>query len=119
MPLPRSTRDRVRQVLNWLRAEYPTRYPVVLTFRRLAEGEKGGECDLRRRRFHIAITPGLGWYESIELLFHEYAHALTWHYSAAPDQPDHPDEWSLAFGRLYRRFHDENGYMDSRDFPWT
>ncbi len=117
MPLPKSTKNRCRQVLNWLLEEYPPLGPVSIEFKKVdkKKADTGADCDKKGRRFIIRLDPRLTWYSAVELLMHEYAHVLTW---PLTNYPDHSDEWALAFGRMYRRWHDENGYMESREYDW-
>ncbi len=122
MPMPPSTKDRARQILAWLVAVYPVAYPVTLRFVKSGTGYEdgfGADCQRVGRRFVIRVTPGMPWYDTIEMVMHEYAHAMTWPHSRVEHHaPDHSDEWALAFGRLYRHFHDEDGNIESRDYPW-
>ena len=116
MPLPKKTKDRCKQILNWIMDVWPPPGPVILRFEKVKSEGPGADCAKVKKHFVIRLDPRLSWYSSVETLMHEYAHVLTWPLTYS--YPDHSDEWALAFGRMYRKFHDENGYMDSREYDW-
>jgi hypothetical protein len=86
--------------------------------------QKGGELcfgdvALIKGRFLIRIDSRLVWEVAIDILLHEVAHCVAWpHKKLHKERPDHSDEWGLAFARIYRRFHEEDGDLDSYEYPW-
>ena len=65
------------------------------------------------RRFLVRIDSRLTWIEGLDTLLHEWAHVLSWH-----NEPHHSDEWALAYGRIYRAWHEDNGWKESREYGW-
>ena len=121
MPTPRSKRDRLHQVANFLRHEFSTPYPVTLRIEKIPyeEGPCFGHVMLHRRRFIIRIDPLLPWEIAVDYLLHEWAHCHAWaHQKIDKERPDHSDEWGLAYARIYRRFYEEDGDLDAMEYPW-
>jgi hypothetical protein len=98
----RSTKRDLERLFRKLRRRFPTRERVHL---RIFRFKKGADCfggclyDPEREEFLIELDSRvlrgpLG--RSVEVLLHEYAHALAW------TTPDHGNRWALAYGRLYR-----------------
>lgn len=126
MPMARTRRGRLRQIANWLRDEFPTPYPVDLKFTKVrdrvdAEGEScTGETYRRGRRVVIELDSRLRWMPAIEVLLHEWAHAMVYrhhHVERLRDDAPHDEEWAIAYGKVYRAFHDRDGWRDSRKYP--
>ena len=110
---------RLHQVHRWLTTEYPTPHPTFLTLvrkdMRRVEEQVWGECYREGRRLHIEVTINQPWGIAVDTLLHEYAHALVWPHAHLEDyQKDHGSEWSLAYGRLYRKYNDEDGAEESQ-----
>jgi len=128
MPRARRNRDRLKQVANWLRASYPTPYPVELYIGKLSLPnrpiEHGGDCTRvhkgRRRYLLVRIEERLPRGDAIFYLLHEWAHAHTWACDAIEKtRAMHPDEFWLALGRMYRDLYDvEDDEDPTVDFPW-
>jgi hypothetical protein len=126
----RSNRDRVLQIARWLAAEFPAPYPVTVRCpKKIAAlpGSKGldvqiGDSGVTRQRgrritINIAVRPGFSRATVIDSILHEWAHAATVrHADIEMNRGDHDDEWALMYGRIYRRFFDEDGCKDSEDF---
>lgn len=131
MPCPKRKRDRLHQIHNWLKAEFPLgratsllRVEIIKDEEPNARGKRehlDGRCyKTGRAEFLIQVSPKLKWSWAIETLLHEYAHAMTWpaaHREGYADE--HPDEWGLAYARLYRAFTDDGGMIESRHYPWN
>lgn len=115
MPRARRKRDRLHQVAAWLRVEHSAKYPVDLRVERLTPPGKSkeyGDCNRIGRRFLIRIDPRADWSTSLDTLFHEWAHALTWWVEGS----HHSDEWGLAYARIYRDFYDLGGHARASDY---
>jgi len=102
------------RTINWLRREFPPRYPVTICSQSL----KGlsGDCIFKNHRFLIRINSKKAFSERIDTILHEYAHALTWF--GADCVEDHSDEWGLCYAKLYRAW-DEWDYGRAKDDPQT
>jgi hypothetical protein len=60
-----------------------------------------GDCDLRRKAFHIRISDRASYHEALDTLVHEWGHALSWSVGH-PSLTAHDEHWGLAFSRVYR-----------------
>lgn len=120
-------RKRLQQMAEWLRANHPTPYPVVVRWTPKIASDPSDPAELRKigdfaecywskgrviirlssrrcRSFHVAS----------DTLLHEWAHAMTMPNSRLERHParshsHHGDDWALAFGRCYRSWVDEGG----------
>ena len=124
MARAKTRKGRLRQVANWLRREFPTPYSVRLRIEALGPPGKQsgnwGETYRSRsgRSLTLRIDSRIKWQEAIDVLLHEWAHAVTWRQEWVENRrPLHDDEWALQFGKIYRAFHDEGGDVRSRGYP--
>ena len=116
MPRPRSKRLRWHQIHRWLQAEFPTARPTILKVMAMPRGERG-DCTRYGQDLVIRMSPRLPWEYGNEILFHEYAHAMTWPLAKIEHEVlDHSDEWGLAYARLYRAFEEDDGDLRSDDY---
>lgn len=83
-------------VLRTLRQELPTKKPVFLERLRLTGMD--GYCIKHRRKFSIQIDRMMNEDHAVDVLLHEYAHALTFGY----DGDDHGMRWGKAYSKVYR-----------------
>ena len=128
MGAARSNRDRVLQIARWLAVTFPTPFPTVVKPVKKIAAMPGADSLQRRigdygetyRQgpkiiIRIAVRPGISRSSVVDSILHEWAHAL---------QGDrrmecvggHDDEWALAYGRIYRRFHDDGGSTASAEY---
>lgn len=75
-----------------------------------------GECVRRRQRFVVRLNDKMGEDQAIEVLCHEWAHALAWNYSldqlandpdldpAEFDRASHDEAWGCAYSRVWRAY---------------
>jgi hypothetical protein len=68
-------------------------------------GKFHGTCDFdatygKVGRFEIRINRAASFALRLDVLIHEWAHALTWFGSPLID--DHSEEWGCAYARIYR-----------------
>ncbi len=88
------------RLLVWLRREFPLRYPITVRSKKMKDND--GTTDFIRGRFLIEIEKHTSHTTRVDSILHEWAHAISWfgggHYE------DHPDEWGLAFVKVYRSF---------------
>lgn len=90
---------------------------TVLTGRQLSK--KKGDCCAARGKFQIRVSRELNESEAVDVLLHEWAHALSWEacvgkvaYSRSIsdhefEQLAHGPKWGLAFSRVYLCFTSE------------
>lgn len=120
-------RRRLRDIESWLKAHFPTMYPVKVRVEHMAVNPRGeddiGECYLSGRQLTIRVEKDLGRRFKVEVLLHEYAHAVVWPTPYAESHPkakvfhaDHGDAFWLAFGVIYRAFYDAPGWKTSSGF---
>lgn len=123
MPMAKTRRGRLRQIEAWLRDRYPAPYPTEVVVRALPQSgeERAFGCTEKiGRRVRITIHSRLTWHHAIECLIHEWAHAMVWrpqHVERRRDEFPHDEEWSAAYGRIYRDYYDGDGCADSREYP--
>lgn len=132
----RTRRGRVRQTAQWLRHEFAPAFPVSvkwkvylpyatkdhdnLTKKDIETGYHGWIVRGPGRRFFLSLSlracPTVS--EAIETLLHEWAHAVA---AKLQEQErtrisDHDDEFWLVYGRIYRAFHENDGWLESRKY---
>jgi hypothetical protein len=102
-----------RRVLAHLRIACPAAKPVVIRTSWLPGGTLG-ECVRRPERFVVRLSDELDEQMAVEVLCHEWAHALAWNFSldrlAALGSTDpeafeaeaHGEAWGCAYSRVYR-----------------
>ena len=113
--------QRVRQIYNWLRDQYPTPYPTKLLLNRFTPKlEKlQGLCYLDGKQLILLVNPKMPLYSMVDALFHEYAHAMVWQRPRVENaRPEHCPEWGIAYASLESGFHESRGDRDSRDYPY-
>jgi hypothetical protein len=131
-------KGRTRQMEVWLNQYFPTPYPVVVRWTKKIAADKNdspqikkvgyyGECAYVKPNAVIRISFRLNREVSIavETLMHEWAHAVVmpnervWRKrEKVGASQDHPDEFWLAMGRIYRAWYDEGGDEESRKFDF-
>jgi len=115
-------KERTLQIVGWLRKVHPPPLPVRVIFRPICVGKHwtqsyDGTTSRKGRTIWIIIDGRLKTYSMIETALHEWAHAMTWRHEALEKKgyhPDHGDEWALAYGRVYRHYHDQGGREESK-----
>jgi hypothetical protein len=107
-PSPKA--DRLREALALLRREVPTMAPVRLYIRGAARmGDARGLCEARYSKgrlmgYSIFLLNTMGYNEALDVLTHEYAHALSYHDVDHVD--DHDGSWGMWLARCYRVLED-------------
>ena len=104
-------------VLAGLRRECPPAHPVVVRASWLPETILG-QCLRRDKRFVVQLNRDLGEPQAVEVLCHEWAHALAWNFAVdrlinAPDTDPveferacHDEAWGCAYSRVWRAYLD-------------
>ena len=120
MPMARRKLDRIRQIHAWMRSRYTTPFPTVLRFVSDRNSDKSsGYVDLCRRKLRISLLQTCTHHHLIDVLIHEYAHAMTWGYKRVErDKPEHPPEWGIAMATIYEDFYEKSGWKESNECKW-
>ena len=84
---------------KFLKNNFNLQYPVQI-IRTTLPKDKDGECGLTNDKFIIKIKKSLPEYYSIDVLIHEYGHALSWE----KEKDQHGLEWGKAYSKIYRKF---------------
>ncbi len=117
-PLRRThDRDYFFRVVEQLKIHLPPSRPViVLAGRQLAND---GDCSVVRGKFQIRVSRELNEAEAVDVLLHEWAHALSWEACVGKaaksrsisdyefERLAHGPKWGLAFSRVYTCFTSE------------
>jgi hypothetical protein len=115
--LKRSTWTEFRAVLAGLRDQCPTAMPVVIRTAWLPDTILG-QCVRRRQRFVVLLNDEMGEPQAVEVLCHEWAHAVAWNFAVdrlinAPDTDPveferacHDEAWGCAYSRVWRAYLD-------------
>lgn len=117
-PLRRThDRDYFFRVVEQLKIHLPPSRPViVLAGRQLAND---GDCSVVRGKFQIRVSRELNEAEAVDVLLHEWAHALSWEACVGKaaksrsisdyefERLAHGPKWGLAFSRVYLCFTSE------------
>src|SRR5690554_2848940 len=104
--LPR--RALAQALLEALRETFPTPYPVTLRWVPRLADDRFGVTRRIGRRFVITLSESTcsRKHDVVETVLHEYAHAIDWRHDRVErrNRPDHPEEFWIVFGRLYRAY---------------
>lgn len=99
------------QIVGQLHELLPARLPIDV-YLGVGDGRRDGDCSLEPSRFRIRVSPRLPEQFAIEVLIHEWAHALSWprgrkrcSYRWQPialrGPIDHDAVWGRAYARVY------------------
>jgi hypothetical protein len=107
--------DRLRQILNWLKQEYPCAKPVRLIMQPRITGEQkkhfGWVDYYDDDSLVISLVKTYPLDVLIESLIHEYAHCRQY-----PKGSGHNSRiWKDNYGRMYEHFYDREGCEESCD----
>lgn len=115
--LSRPGYDHFREVVWALREHCPPGKPVIIRTAKLAPTTLG-ECVRRPSRFVIRLNSRLAELAAVEVLCHEWAHALAWNFSldrlakhpaVSHDEfqhASHDEAWGCAYSRVWRVYVD-------------
>jgi hypothetical protein len=75
-----------------------------------------GQCVRREKRFVVQLNRDLGEPQAVEVLCHEWAHALAWNFSldrlsklrgldpVVFERASHDEAWGCAYSRVWRAY---------------
>ena len=89
-----------RQVLRLLKQKCPADKPVRVRRVKVPK-DRFGDCDQYKDYYLIRICRKLKEKQAIDILLHEYAHAISWDKSHSDD---HCNEWGKAYSKVYRLY---------------
>lgn len=117
-------REILPKLETWLRANFPTPYPVRCRYLpevRYRTETVAGLCWREGRRFQIRVlNRGATKREVTETLIHEWMHAHTWRHEKVESHREqldgcHDDVFWLAYGRAYRLLYDEDAWDEVQE----
>jgi hypothetical protein len=85
-----------KSLVRFLRQNLPADRPVTVRRTRVP-GDVQGDCQQLTNRFRIRIDKDLSEAHQIDVLLHEYGHALAY-------EPEHLAAWGKAYARVYRGY---------------
>lgn len=95
-----------RSLLKLLKQECPVAFPV--TVRRVVLSKLEGRCWKQGKKFHIQIDKRLDQGRAMDVLVHEWAHALAWNHRLDAADTDeafnklaHDAAWGVAYSEVY------------------
>jgi len=92
-------KDFFREVANFFKRSNLVIDPISIRRTNLKNG-LDGICEKVNDRFIIKISKKLSENYSIDVLIHEFAHALAWE----KDTDIHGPNWGKAYSKVYRKF---------------
>ena len=90
----------LKQYADLIRANFPTRKPVILRTGYLKDEGSIAESE---KSFYITVSRMLPLPAQKEALLHEYAHAK----AGWTDKRQHTDAWGIWYAKMYRKLYDE------------
>ena len=96
-----TNRQKWLRTIVWLKRTFPPQKPA---FVKTCKTDKDllGFAQLTGTYFKVEIQRNLNFQIKMEVLIHEWAHVISWF--GAGHEEDHPDDWGLAFAKIYREF---------------
>jgi hypothetical protein len=89
-----------RQVVRLLKEKCPADMPVKVRRVKVPD-DRFGDCGQMDDHYIIRICRNLKEEQAIDILIHEWAHAISWEKC---NSEDHCNEWGKAYSRVYRIF---------------
>ena len=106
MPSPKETQIYLKSLVAFLRQSCPLLLPVRVYFRDQL-GDELGHAVLHAKEgsphhFTVSVLKG-DLHRMRDTLIHEWAHCRAWTPGESGESfDDHPDDWGIAFARVYR-----------------
>ncbi len=112
MSKARTKKQRINQVTQWLHAQHPCRYEVLVKWVddiTTTSFHLAGDADFDR--YTIRLSEKVCRYTNIatETLMHEWAHLLV-------NSERHTDKFWTTYGRVYRSFYEDGGDTESERY---
>lgn len=98
--MKRRTMKHYREVIRALKDKCPADLPVIVR-RVKVPTDRFGDCNRLDDYYLIRICRDLKEEQAIDILIHEWAHAISW---TKCTSEDHSNEWGKAYSRVYRVF---------------
>jgi len=98
---------RIKNFKNLLNEAIPLRKPVKLIQREMKDCF--GYCYDKGSHFIIVINKGSTYYQKIDTIIHEYAHAMTMSnqkYRSRDEKTEHNAQWGICYAQAYRCYLD-------------
>lgn len=109
-PMSPERRRRLRQVLRYLEAHWPAAHPVRLQVCRISDRhETLAILEEVEGHLRIRIDNRTCYYHALDLLFHEYSHAVTWRVVG----PHHGGAWAGTYAEILTAVEDGDLLEDS------
>ncbi len=89
------------RTIIWLKKTFPAQLPITVCTCKI-EKDIFGTTECNEIIFIIKMNTGVSFSIKLETLIHEWAHAISWF--GAGHKEEHPDDWGLAYARIYRTF---------------
>ena len=96
-----TNRQKWLRTIAWLKNAFPAQRPVSVASCKI-DKELLGSVELVGCCFKVEIGNTLSLNMRLEILIHEWAHVISWF--GAGHEEDHPDDWGLAYAKIYREF---------------
>jgi hypothetical protein len=103
---------RYRKLLVLLKKYAPPAYPVHVRRKPLANHLEGA-CWRQGKQFHVHVCSKIDEQRAIDVLLHEWAHALAWNNLLDAAKTDeefnkhaHGPEWGVAYSKVYAVYED-------------
>lgn len=101
-----SRRVLAEALVEWLRKQFPTPYPVELRWRKRIADDPYGVSYRVGRRLYVVLSDSACRHKRdvVNVLLHEWAHCMEWRHETMERRRhhDHDDAWGLAYARIYR-----------------
>jgi Zn-dependent peptidase ImmA (M78 family) len=104
-----------RKIIKLLKEHCPPKYPISV--RRVELKGYDGLCKKKDGKFSIKINRDLDEKAAIDVLIHEWSHAICWtdqHDAMSTEEFNrtmHGDHWGIAYAKVYRIF--EEHYLNT------
>jgi hypothetical protein len=87
------------KVVKTIKGKCGCKYPINIRRMKLSS-TLCGDCsfDKDNKKFHIRINKNQSIAASIDTIFHEISHCLSWD----KDKDDHGEQWGIAYSKIYR-----------------
>lgn len=108
-----TTFKKYRTLVTSLKKHAPPAYPISVK-RKALRNKTEGVCWKHGKKFFIVVERALGESRAIDVLLHEWAHALAWNDLLDNAKTDdefnklaHDASWGVAYSRVYQIYEQE------------